>query len=175
MTVEISWRRGRHLLVAVLAGAAGTVGAVAAVDPPISAGALIVGLLCAAFFWVPAVFLFRRAVSKRPAIIFSREGIFDPTGTFRVGRAGWEVVDSVDTGTVVKTRLLPFITLHTLNIKFNSTEIPVRPRSRAIRVLRGLMLGNAQNSIGLALLAARYPDGLRDSVRDLAPGRVSVS
>jgi hypothetical protein len=167
--IEIYWRRGT----AALMGSVALLLAVASVLLILLAysdEAAIVAVLavCAAIFgWVGYLALVR-AREGRPLLVFSADGLSDPTGIFMVGDLPWSKITGIETGASDAHGL------RRLRIALASRARP-EPLSLGRRAVLYTRSGSTPGSINVSTSAVSVPAGLGDALRALVPPSLPVT
>jgi hypothetical protein len=168
-TIEIYWRRGTAALMGSVALLLALATVLLIFLVYLDAGGVIALLaVCAASFGWAGYLAIARAREGRPVLVFSADGLSDPTGLFMVGHVPWAMITSIETGTGQARGL------RKLRIALESGARPT-PLSLARRALLFTRSGSTPGSINLSTSAITMPLGVGDELRALAPPSLPVT
>jgi hypothetical protein len=163
--IEIRWRRGTAGVLCAVAVALAAIGALVIATAAGSGWRLVVGAACVIFFALAARQLFRRAKEDRPLLVFSADGLSDPTGVFGLGNLEWDAVVEVRLGGSFPRPLRLRICL--------DRERRGRVSWRRA-VARYLSTGSTPSTINLARFTVCVPGDAPSAIRKIAPESVAV-
>jgi hypothetical protein len=166
-TIEIYWRRGTAALMGSVT-LLFAVGSVLLIIPYSDEAGIIVFLaVCAASCGWAGYLALVRAREGRPLLVFSADGLSDPTGVFMVGDLPWSMITGIETGASGVQGL------RRLRVALASRARP-EPLSLGRRAVLFTRSGSTPGSINVSTSAVRLPAGLGDELRALAPPSLPV-
>jgi hypothetical protein len=165
--VEIRWRRVLAAVLALTGFALAGMGLVEAASTATDTGRAV-GAACFVFFAAGAALLARRALDSRPVLLFTLDGVEDPTGYLKFGRIGWSGVRHVRTDAGVAS------VFGQLRIEIDrDAASPAKP-SFGTRSVQYLTTGSRPTEVRMSWLLLARPENIRDRLRALAPDAVTI-
>lgn len=170
-TSEIRWNRATSAVLGAICLGLVAVGGLAVVGASGNSARLAFGIACAAFFSFGAGVLLHRIRSALPLLVFSPDGVSDPTGRLGFRQIPWTAVSAIRTGEFGSSRIR--LGRFAMDIDREAARLHRPSATQTMRIF--MTTGSTPSSIRLTWIAISAPRNLRDAIDEVAPDGVLIS